>query len=60
MIDDALIEGIQTIANDRISKNYPVMGEHYYKTSDIRIILESLASLLEVWKHHKREERKKK
>ena len=47
MIDDALIQGVQKIANYRIKKNYPLLGENHFSKSDIVWILESLAMILE-------------
>ena len=47
MIDDALIQGVQKVANYRIKKNYPLMSENHYSESDVRWILESLAMILE-------------
>uniref|UniRef100_A0A6M3LH72 Uncharacterized protein n=1 Tax=viral metagenome TaxID=1070528 RepID=A0A6M3LH72_9ZZZZ len=47
MIDNALIQGVQKIANYRIKKSYPLMGETHYSESDIKWILESLAMILE-------------
>ena len=46
-MDDALVEGVQKIANYRIKKAYPLMGEKHFSTSDVRFILESLAMILE-------------
>ena len=47
MIDDALIQSVQKIANYRLKKNYPLLGETHYSESDVRYILESLAMILE-------------
>jgi hypothetical protein len=47
MIDDALVEGVQTIANYRMKKDYPLLSEHHYSKSDVRWILESLVMILE-------------
>lgn len=47
MIDDALIQGVQKIANYRIKKSYPLMSENHYSETDVRMILESLAMILE-------------
>ena len=46
-IDDALIEGVQKIANYRLKKSYPLMSENHYSETDVRWILESLAMILE-------------
>lgn len=46
-IDDALIKGVQKIANYRLKKNYPLMDENHYSETDVRYILESLCMLLE-------------
>jgi len=55
MIDDALIEGVQTIANYRIKKAYPLMSENHYSESDVRMILESLAMILEEYEKTNKE-----
>ncbi len=47
MIDDALIQGVQKIANCILKKNYPLIGENHFNECDVRIILESLVLLLE-------------
>ena len=47
MIDDALIQGVQKIANYRLKKGYPLMGENHYSDNDVRWILESLVMILE-------------
>jgi hypothetical protein len=46
-IDNALIQGVQKIANYRLKKNYPLMGENHYSESDVKWILESLCMILE-------------
>ncbi len=46
MIDDALIEGVQKIANFRLKKGYPLMSENHYSENDVKWILESLAMIL--------------
>ena len=56
MIDDALIEGVQKIANYRLKKNYPLMGENHFSESDVRYILESLAMILEEYEIQRREQ----
>ncbi len=47
MIDDALIQGVQKIANFRLKKSYPLMSENHYSEYDVKWILESLAMTLE-------------
>lgn len=47
MIDDALIQGVQKIANYRMKKDYPLLSNDHFNESDVRIILESLAMILE-------------
>ncbi len=47
MIDDALIEGVQKIANYRLKKKYPLMDENHFSECDVRMVLESLAMILE-------------
>jgi hypothetical protein len=46
-IDDALVEGVQTIANYRMKKSYPLLSENHYSELDVKMILESLAMILE-------------
>ncbi len=46
-VDDDLIQGVQKIANFRLKKSYPIMGENHYSEHDVRWILESLAMILE-------------
>ena len=46
-IDDVLIKGVRKIANYRIKKAYPLMDENHYSKYDVRMILESLAMILE-------------
>jgi hypothetical protein len=46
-IDDALVEGVQTIANYRMKKSYPLLSENHYSEHDVKWILESLAMILE-------------
>jgi hypothetical protein len=59
MIDDALIDGIAKIANKRIEKDFPLLGDKYFKSSEVRYIVEAVASLCLVWEHHKRKEKNK-
>jgi len=47
MIDDALIQGVQKIANYRLKNGYPLMSENHYPEHDVKWILESLAMILE-------------
>ncbi len=46
MIDDALIKGVQKIANYRLKKRYPLMDDNHYSESDVKLVLESLCMLL--------------
>jgi len=48
-MDDALIQGVQKIANYRLKKAYPLMGENHYSESDVRMIIESFLMLMEEW-----------
>lgn len=57
MIDDALIEGVRKIANYRLKKGYPLMGENHYSEIDVKWILESLAMILEEYDGSKRSEK---
>jgi len=56
MIDDALIRGVQKIANYRLKKGYPLMSENHYSESDVKWILESLAMILEEYEIQRREQ----
>ena len=56
MIDDALIEGVQKIANFRLKKGYPLMGENHYSENDVRWILESLVMILEEYEIQRRKQ----
>jgi hypothetical protein len=47
MIDDALILGVQKVANYKMKKDYPLVGENHFHKSDVRMILESLVMILE-------------
>ncbi len=47
MIDDALIQGVQKIANYRLKKNHPLMGENHFSEYDVEMILESLVMIME-------------
>ncbi len=47
MIDDALILGVQKVANYKMEKDYPLVGENHFHESDVRMILESLVMILE-------------
>jgi len=60
MIDDALIQGVQKIANYRIKKGYPLMSESHYSEHDIRWILESLAMILEEYELQRTDRRRTK
>ena len=53
MIDDALIQGVQKIANYRLKKNYPLMSENHFLESDVKLILESLAMVSEEYELQK-------
>jgi hypothetical protein len=52
-IDQKLIEGVTQIANVRIQKDFPLLGDKYFKSSEVRYIVESLASLMLVYKRSK-------
>ena len=56
MKDDALIEGVQKIANYRMKKDYPLVSENHYHERDVRIILESLAMILEEYEIQRRKQ----
>ena len=53
-IDDALIKGVQKITNYRLKKDYPLMDDNHYSESDVKMILESLAMILEEYDFQRR------
>ena len=52
-VDEYLIRGVQKIANFRLKKGYPLMGENHYSEHDVKWILESLTMILEEYELQK-------
>lgn len=46
-MDDTLIRGVQRITNTKLKREYPLMEAEHYSELDVKLILESLAMILE-------------
>jgi hypothetical protein len=49
MISNEWVEGVTKIANYNISKAFPILGNNYFKSADVRYILEANLLLQEEW-----------
>jgi hypothetical protein len=49
MISDEWVNGVTKIASYNISKKFPLLGDKYFKESEVRYILEAHKQLMDEW-----------